>query len=135
MRVIFNHYVKRRVTFTVGPGKLGPGPARSPQNYYLPARAWPGPASFRPAPCPARNIYLKPGPAHGLRAGPAYGPRPGPCRTLLCTSLIKLLGSTVLIGRREKQSGFIDNTVSQCYWCEPQMKASPRFGDRLIVES
>ena len=68
---------------TPGPGKLGPGPARSPQNYYLPARARPGPASFRPAPGPARKISLKHATAHGLRAGPARGPRPGPCRTLI----------------------------------------------------
>ena len=60
MRVLFNHYVKTRVTFTVyrsgpgpGPGKLGPGPARSPQNNNLPARAcmlqartWPGPQNI-----------------------------------------------------------------------------------------
>ena len=34
MKVIFNHYVKIIVTFTIGPGpgKLGPGPARGPQN-------------------------------------------------------------------------------------------------------
>ena len=84
----FNHYVKTRVTFTVGPGpaqarprpgpgpgKLCPGPARSPQHYYLPARARPGPASFRPAPGPARKISLRHGPA---RPGPWAAGRPGP---------------------------------------------------------
>ena len=87
----FNHYVKTRVTYFhcrpgpgLGPGKLCPGPARSPQHYYLLARARPGPVSFRPAHGPARKISLRPGPAHGLRAGPARGPRPGPCRTLTC---------------------------------------------------
>ena len=44
-----NLYVKTRVTFTVGP-------AHSPQNYYLPAQAWPGTASFRPAPGPQNII-------------------------------------------------------------------------------
>ena len=61
------------MTFTKGPGpgKLGPGPARSPQNYYLPARARPGPASFRPAPGPARKLVYKPDPARPMGCGPA----------------------------------------------------------------
>ena len=78
-----NHYVKTRVNFTVDP-RPAQSPARRPQNYYLPARARPGPASFRPVPGPARIISLNPGPAHGLRAGLVHGPRPDPCRTLPC---------------------------------------------------
>ena len=64
------------MTFTVGPGpgKLGPGPARSPQNHYLPARARPGPASFRPHPTrPAKyhRSLARPGPWAAGRPGPA----------------------------------------------------------------
>ena len=74
MRVIFNHYVKKYlVTSPVGPGpvRFGPGPARSPQNYYLqgPARARKFQARTRPA-----KYYS--GPAHGLRAGPRAEARP-----------------------------------------------------------
>ena len=56
-----------------GPGKLGPGPARSPQKYYLPARARPGPASFRPAPGPAAKYHR-----NLARPGPWAAGWPGP---------------------------------------------------------
>ena len=78
--VIFNHYVKTRVTFTVGParprpGKVRPRPGPQPANVLLTR-----PCKF-PA-LPANYHRRLASPAHGLRAGPALGPRPGPWRTL-----------------------------------------------------
>ena len=40
----------------------------------------------------------------------------------------------LLIGPREKPSGFTGHTGSQCHSCEPQTKASPLICCRLIVE-
>ena len=71
------------MTFTVGParpgpgpGKLGPGAARSPQKYYLPGRARPGPARFRPH--PARSAKYHRSPARPMGCGPARPAGRGP---------------------------------------------------------
>ena len=89
MKVIFNQYAK--IIFSYfhyrpgpgpGPGKLGPGPARSPQNYYLPARARPGRPDLQVSgPHPARpaNYYrnlTRPGPWAAGRPGPRAEARP-----------------------------------------------------------
>ena len=63
-----------------GPGKLGPGPARSPQNNYIPAR--PGLGLHVSGPHPARpakyhRSLTRPGPWAAAGRGPA---RAGPYR-------------------------------------------------------
>ena len=79
----FNHYVKTRVTFTVGPARPRPGkvrPRTGPQPATLlftspdPARACKFQARTRPG--PQNIIEARPGPAHGLRAARPAGRGP-----------------------------------------------------------
>ena len=83
---MFNHYVKTRVTFIVGPARPRPGKVRSRPGPARPAacktityQPGPGPglqvSGPHPAARPAKYHRSLRRPAHGLRAGPG---RPGP---------------------------------------------------------
>ena len=86
--VIFNHYVKTRVTVTTrpgpGPGKLGPGPARK-IIIYQPGPGPCLPGSGRTRPGPQNIIIARPGLWAAGPPDPAHWPKPGPCRTIMQT--------------------------------------------------
>ena len=120
MKVIFNHYVKKRVTFTIGPAQARESlaQARPAARKIITYRPGPGPGLQVSCPHPARpvNYYrnlTRPGPAHRLRASPARGPRPGPCRTLVC-SMLEIIDIVLFAGNRQSFQMYVALVGAGC---------------------